>query len=392
MAVSAARSLAAAGVQVHGAGSADDPLRWSRACAAFTVVPSGPDLGARYFRFLESGPRCGVVLPCDDAGLEMIARHGGCLRECGYLPVELDPQATLTVLDKDRTYEVARRAGVPAPETCLLREPQDVARAAGTLAFPCGVKPVVSHHHGLALPQVSDKVYVVHDEAELWVVWRRLRAAGVDVLATEIVPGPDSSFVSYYTYVQPDGSRLFDLTKHKLRQLPIRFGLTCYQETVHEPEVVEAGRAFCEAVGLRGIAAVEFKRDARDGRWKIIECNGRITLAIEIVRLAGVDVPMLAYRRAAGLPVRPVDDYRDGVRMLQPIEDARAFLQYRRAGELTTGGWLRSLACRWHVPMFRWDDPVPSLRRLALTRVPNLARTVRGAARPSVPSRGRQAA
>jgi len=124
------------------------------------------------------------------------------------------------------------------------------------------------------------------------------------------------------------------------------------------------------------VGNVEFKHDARDGSWKIIECNHRFTLANEIVRLAGIDIPMIAYQRAAGLPVAPVTGYRLGVRMWNPIEDAQSFLQYRAAGELTLGRWLRSLACRWHFPLWRMDDPMPTIRRVVRFRLPGLTRSL----------------
>jgi D-aspartate ligase len=386
-AVSAARSLAALGATVHGVGTRDDPLRASRACASFFPVRTGPGLGDRYLAYLEHGPRGAVVLACDDEALELLARNRKRLVDWGYHPMEADDEVLLAMLDKERTYELSRAAGVPTPRTATLRTRADAEQAARSFAYPCALKPLASHRFAQVIGDISTKVYVAADAAELLHWFGVARDLGVEMLVTEIVRGRDESFVSFYTYLLPDGSPLFRLTKHKLRQLPIGFGLTCYQETVWEPEVAELGLRFCQSVGLRGVAAVEFKRDEADGTWKIIECNSRFTLANEIIRLAGVDVPAVAYLRAAGLPVEPIETYRLGVRMWYPIEDALAFLQYRAAGELTLAGWLGSLGHRWHWAMFRLDDPGPTLRRLLLLRLPTLAggagrRAGRAARRP----------
>jgi D-aspartate ligase len=124
------------------------------------------------------------------------------------------------------------------------------------------------------------------------------------------------------------------------------------------------------------LANVEFKRDARDGRLKLIECNHRFTAPNEQFRIAGIDIALFTYCRLAGLPTPVVDGYRAGVRLWHPGTDARAFLALRRRGELSLAGWLRSVARPQHFPLFRWDDPQPSLglhavraRRLVRKRV-----------------------
>jgi predicted ATP-grasp superfamily ATP-dependent carboligase len=378
IAVSAARGIAALGAEIHGAGDPADPLQASRLCESFATIPRAKGVEERYLEWLEhAGPRGSVLLPCDDESLEVVARHRPRLEEWGYRPVEANDEAILAMLDKERTYEISRAAGVPTPRTATLRSEDDAERAVREFDYPCALKPIQSHLFA-QIAGVSAKVFVARDPDELR-HWSRVAAdIGVDMLVTDIVPGEDTDFTSYYTYLLPDGTPLFHFNKHKLRQLPIHFGLTCYQESVWEPEVVELGLRFCRAAGIHGVANVEFKRDARDGSWKIIECNHRFSLANELVRLSGIDIPAIAYSRAAGLPVDPIRGYRLGVRLWNPIEDAQAFLQYRAAGELGVADWLGSLACRWHLPMWSATDPGPSYHKVVRHRLPQLAR---GAAR-----------
>jgi D-aspartate ligase len=373
--VSAARSLAAMGVTVHAVGDRRDPVRVSRACSAFYEIPNGPRLTERYLEWLEHGPRGAVILPCDDESLELVARHRAQLEEWGYLPVEADDDVLLAMLDKERTYELSRAAGVPTPATRTVRTRAEAEDAAVTFDYPCALKPLQSHLFAQAVKSITKKLYVAESPEELLAFFDQAQAMGVEMLVTDIVPGRDEDFCSFYSYLLPDGTPLFQLTKHKLRQYPIGFGLTCYQETVWEPEVAEVGMAFFKGVGLRGVGNVEFKRDPRDGQWKVIECNHRFTLANEIIRLAGVDVPVIAYRRAAGLPVEPIDSYRM-VRMWNPIEDIKALLQYRSAGQLTVGQWVRSLMTRWHFPMFRLSDPLPTVVSVR-GRLPGLTASAR---------------
>jgi D-aspartate ligase len=376
MAVSAARSIAALGAEIHAVGDFEDPIQWSRACTSFELIPRGKGMGERYLEFLERGPRGAVLLPCDDESLEVLARNRALLEGWGYRPVEADDEVLLAMLDKERTYELSRSLGVPTPRTVTVRTREEAERAAAEFDYPCALKPLSSHRFA-QVAGVAAKVYLAGDPAELLHWYGIAEGLGIEVLVTDIIPGTDEDFTSYYSYLLPDGEPLFHFTKHKLRQLPIGFGLTCYQESVWEPEVVELGLRFFQGVGLRGVGNVEFKRDAATGEWKIIECNHRFTLANELVRLSGIDIPAIAYRRAAGLPVAPVTGYRLRVRLWNPVEDATALLQYRAAGQLTVGAWLRSLWTRWHFPLWRIRDPMPTVVRLLRFRAPMLLRGVR---------------
>ena len=88
--------------------------------------------------------------------------------------------------------------------------------------------------------------------------------------------------------------------------------------------MAELGLRFFEGVGLRGLGNVEFKRDARDGRLKLIECNHRFTAATGLMRAAGLDLPLFVYNKLTDRPLPTVDRYRAGLTMWYPMKDVRA--------------------------------------------------------------------
>ena len=352
-------------------------MRHSRHCRAFFDLGAGEGVQERWLTWLTQRAGAGnVLLPCDDDSLELLARNRERLVSLGYRPIEANDEVVLALLDKNETYARARRLGVPTPSTALLRPEDDVATVAESMAFPLALKPRHSHlfqrHFGLAR-----KVFLAENRIELARYAERMGDLGLEMLVTEVIPGADDAYHSYYTYVDEEGKPLFDLTKHKLRQYPVGFGLATYHVIDRNEATIELGVRFVRGMGVRGIACVEFKRDARDGQLKLIECNHRFTAGYEIVRHAGIDVALLAYSRAAGRPDPPLGSYRTGVSMWHPVEDMRAFASYRRSGELTLGGWLRSIARRQHFPMFSWRDPKPSLA--SISRFPmQFVRRLRG--------------
>ena len=70
-------------------------------------------------------------------------------------------------------------------------------------------------------------------------------------------------------------------------------------------EVVDAGLRLLAAVGYHGLSQVEFKRDPRDGRFKLMEINPRLFQWHGLAAACGVDLPRLAYQDLLGLESAP---------------------------------------------------------------------------------------
>jgi predicted ATP-grasp superfamily ATP-dependent carboligase len=357
-AVSAARSLGRRGVAVYAVGAASSPARWSRHVRAYAVA-EGPSVQEQMLDRLAAGPGEGVIVPCDDEALELVARHRAALEALGYLPYEADDDVVLTLLDKGRTYALARQCGVAAPLALVPADADEVEALADCVGYPLALKPVQSHL--LARRRPRTKGVVVHDRRQLRREHDALAALGVGVMVTEMIPGPESAFCSYYSYLDERGAPLLHFNRHKLRQFPPGFGSACYATNEPDPEASRLGLRFLQAVGLRGIGNVEFKRDARDGQLKLIECNPRLTAGDRHLQLCGVDLPLFAYCRAVGLPLPPVETLRTGVHIWHPIEDVRALIAMRADGGLTLREWSRSLLRAQHFPVASLADPLPTV-------------------------------
>lgn len=391
IAVPVARSLDRSGVRTVAVGFATDPVRHSRHCARFVDLGAGEGVQERWLDWLsERHVPDAVLLPCNDDALELIARHREQLAALGYRPIEADDEVVLAMLDKQRTYELARSIGIAAPRTAPLAPGDDAGAALAGMTFPLALKPRHSHlfarHFGL-----TTKVFTAADRSELTQLLDRLAPLELDLLLCEIVPGPDDAYHSYYTFMDERGEPLLHLTKHKLRQFPPAFGLGTYHVIDRDEEVMEAGLRFFRGVGLRGMGCVEFKRDARDGRLVVIECNHRFTAGHELVRHAGIDLALLAYDRLAGRPTAPIRGYRAGAHQWHPVEDLRAMWRLRASGELGARQWARTLRHRQHFPLFSWRDPMPSVRswqRLLKRLAPRqpAARTATASATARVPA------
>jgi D-aspartate ligase len=370
-ALSVARELGLRGIPVHAVGDADNVVRHSRHCTRFYGVGSG-DPQPQYRRLLRDVlPRGAMVIPCDDDALELIARSRDELVDWKLHPVDADDGVVLDLLDKERTYEIARAAGVGAPRTITLRSEDDLEQALREVGVPCALKPLHIHEFARAFRR---KVFLIRDADTLRRAFARTSELGLEMLLTEIVQGGEDRYWSYYTYIDESGRPLTKFTKRKLRQHPIGFGGATYHVTAWDPEVAEAGLRFLAGAGARGVACVEFKRDIRDDKLRLIECNSRVTAANELVRLAGIDLAAIAYSSTLRLPVPPDRGFKEGVRLWYPIQDALAFRESRAQGDITARAWITSLAHRQGFPTLSLRDPLPGVVEAA--KLPGRAQAI----------------
>jgi predicted ATP-grasp superfamily ATP-dependent carboligase len=117
----------------------------------------------------------------------------------------------------------------------------------------------------------------------------------------DLVPGPDDRLYVHCTYVDARGVAQPGMTVRKLRQSPPSFGVARVAEIVDDiPELRDATQALLRQLDFRsGIAAVEFKHDPRDGRFRFIEVNGRSILCNALLHRAGLDLAGLAWSEHA---------------------------------------------------------------------------------------------
>lgn len=360
-ALSIARSLSKAGIPVYALTSPNTRVRYSRRC--HWIVPEDDEGGPVSWLAFLLGPRSdhlrgAVVLACSDEAIEMIVEHRPRLAE-KFILEEGDDELRLCLLDKLRTYEKSVEAGVPTPKYWRIWSVADLDGIKNELIFPLIIKPLFSHHTRRIWK--NRKYLAIQNYDELHRNFSELQRHGIEFLLMEYVPGGDDLLCSYYTYMDETGTPLCHFTKSVIRRHPEGMGEGCYHITDWSPDVRDMGLKFFRHVNLRGLGNVEFKRDPRDGKLKIIECNARFTAANCLVVAAGIDLALLSYNKLTGRPLPPMDHYRSGLTMWQPSLDFLAFLKLRRKGALTFPRWFLGVLRPHCLAYLSWSDPMPAV-------------------------------
>src|SRR5258708_17675120 len=188
-ALSVARALWRRGVAVDllADGRSDSVTLYSRACRRY-VRPSSDDVSGDWMRWLADKPSA-ALLPCSDEGVEFVARNRPALESMGHRPIEAEDNALLAMLDKRRAYELARRAGVPAPRPKAVTSVAELDDLDFT--YPCAVKPIQSHLFARRFHPSAKGAMLTSAEHPPRVLAPVVKA-GYGRLLTEVVAGPPS--------------------------------------------------------------------------------------------------------------------------------------------------------------------------------------------------------
>ncbi len=244
-----------------------------------------------------------LLLPTADPAVEVLARHHAELSRT-YRLITPPWEVTRQILVKEATYEAARRAGVVCP-ACYGPAAPELLTA--ELRYPVLLRPSMSTEF---LARTGRKAIVADNPAELRAALRRIEETGLSATAYDFIPGPDSAYFNYLTYVDRQGAEVGGLAVRKVRKAPPRLGVGCVVTNDVDPATADRLRAstlaLLKAVRWTGPASAEFKLDLRDGQLKFIEVNGRQSLVMGIGPAAGVPFPVLAWREAVEGDVRGV--------------------------------------------------------------------------------------
>lgn len=301
-------------------------------------------------------PQRALLIPSNDDYVDMLPRHADVLSEW-FIIQQPSRERMAELNDKEQQVRAAWRAGVDTPATAFINGPEDLAAAADEVPFPAVLKASVP----LAFRRRTGlKVITVRSRDELASAYERAREFGT-LLLQEFVPGGDDELYNYGSYLNAESQPLAQFTRLKIRQHPRTFGEIRFGESMWVQEVADAGLRLLQELDYHGISGVEFKRDPRNGRYKLMEINARSTIISHtLAPYVGVDIPYVAYRDAVSKPIS-APRQRDGVRWIQCSTDIPDSLKEMVRGEMQPMDWVRSLKGTRVDGILALDDPLPGL-------------------------------
>jgi D-aspartate ligase len=299
----------------------------------------------------------GILFPATDVFVLFVSRYRDDLSP--HLHFVLPSANVLeAIVDKRQQYNLAEKVGTPYPATWYPETLEEVECIKRVMDYPVFIKPCIGHLWRGKFGGIH-KGFKVHTPRELIARFEEILPTGLQVMVQSIILGPNTNHFKVNVYIGENGEPLALLTLRKIRQFPTEFGVGTLVESIHYPELVELGLKFFKGIGYRGIGSIEFKKDERDGKLKMIELNPRLWQQNGLATACGINFPLIQYLDLTGQSREPQADFPDGVKWLDGIADFQAFWDYHKRGELSFWKWISSWKGTRAFSSFAWDDLGP---------------------------------
>jgi D-aspartate ligase len=302
-----------------------------------------------------------VLFPTRDEIVAAVARHRAQLVDWYRVPTP-EWESIKWAWNKWNTYCLAEKLGIPIPRTWCPRSLDELDGIAAE--FPLAVKPAVKEDFFYA---TKAKAWRANNRQELRTLFARAseHVAGNEVLIQDIIPGDGNHQFSSCVFFK-DGVAIASMEAKRRRQHPPEFGRAAtFVETIECPALMAPTLRFLSAMNYYGLAEIEYKLDARDGRYKLLDVNARTWGFHCLGPSAGVDFSYLLFADQIGQPVQGGRG-RPGVGWIRMVTDIPTSLADIIAGRLDVRTYVKSLRDFSTESVFSSEDVMPTLVELAL--------------------------
>ena len=296
-----------------------------------------------------------ILMPTNDAAVKIISQNKEILEECYRVPTP-GWEITKFALDKTLTYSIAEKLGIPTPKTFHFSSFSDCDPSID-IQYPIIVKGV----EGLSFyKKTGVKAFKVNSSNDLKKICNDLfhLVDPSEIIIQELIPGNTDAVYSFCSLFK-NGKVVGVWTGRKIREHPIGFGTGTCAESVHVPEIIEMGSKMLSAMGYYGISEIEFKKDPRDNKFKLIEMNARTWLWVSLAVRAEVDLPYMLYQDMVRGEIASAKSFKECVRWLHIYTDLGTSFKEIIRGNIMIKDYLKSLKGEKEFAVFSTDDLMP---------------------------------
>ncbi len=302
-----------------------------------------------------------VVFPADDTTLVTLSKNSDVLSPSFFIPTP-DWSVIGNVINKDRTYAIAERAGIPIPKTRRLDTraplPPDLLQ---NFSFPFLIKPSQSHTYYEIFHRKMDEVHSMDELEERFLACKEKQ---IDITAQEIIPGDASCGLNFNSLFY-EGEIKQGFVAHKVRMTDNGYGIpTVVRSRDMIKELWSCSEKLLKALDYKGYSCIEYKYDEQNNDYKLLEINGRYNRSSLLSVKAGLNFPAIEYNYLiSGQAVIP-QDYRTGIYYIDEFKDLQENARSLLTGKQNLFAFMKPY-CSTHInAVFSVMDPTPFFKRV----------------------------
>lgn len=304
-----------------------------------------------------------VLMPSADPYIEVVDKHLHELSQYYYI-AQTQQGLYMDLMDKNKLHDICVAHNVLVPETIRTTVDNLYDQVDARVGYPCVVKPSDSPSF---VHIFRSKMFIVNNKTELVQAIKKAQDHQLEVFVQRIIPGFDDHMYTFDAHLNKQSKVTHYMTCNKKRQYPINFGASVFTKQIHVQDLYDIGAPFLEAVGYKGFAEIEFKKDATTGQYYLIEINVRTTNLNAMLEKVGINFPLISYRELVGEPIGTNFMTKSSKRtFVYAFEDVLAIKGYLKTKQLTRMNVLKSQVTKKSYALWAIDDPKPYFAYMAL--------------------------
>lgn len=269
----------------------------------------------------------------------------------------------IDVREKKRTYEIARKLGIPIPKTTSFSSKDEYYSFLSndknnTISFPLIIKSESSFE---ILHLFNTKAIIISNFEDLKKYLTICEPFYDKVLIQELIPGGEEHLYCLKTVLNKNSQPISIFIDKKIRSSR-QFSSCVLTISDWSDQVVEDGLRLLNKICYFGYASVEFKYDSRDNLFKLMEINGRISMNNSHSLLCDINLPYSLYREAVEGPLDPLKELKRNTSVdciwWYPVDDINNFFSSVKEGSIRKF-FASIIAKKCIIEPFMPTDPYP---------------------------------
>jgi len=271
-------------------------------------------------------------------------------------------------INKYETLQIAEKLDIPIPKTIVISDLNDMDKCKN-LSYPLVVKPSSRNYRNQDEEEMDFRRHYFHSYENLLNFFKQYNPCRYNpVFVQEFCNGEEFGFPILFK----KGKYVTCMQYKIVRAYPVNGGSPIYRETMKiDPELKEYSIKLLEAMNWDGIAEIDYIKDNKDGKIKLLEVNGRFWASLAIAEKAGIDFPLLVCKNTEDLEKIPEFNYKINTKCRVLCGDTAwlSDIMFNRVTDKETGNipkkssamlsYLKAFDPRVKYDFGAWDDPLP---------------------------------
>lgn len=307
-ALAAVRSLGKKGIDVIASSHRTHCMSfYSKYCNNHYTYSKTTDESAFISDLLEiiESESCDVLLPIGFNSNKIVSKNINHFSEIVKVPIANYHSMELAS-DKNQTIKFAYNHGVPVPSTYYPTCIEELKEMSSKITYPVVLK--ASEESG-SVKYANNEHEMVELFSDLCNKFPSQIKAQKYPQVQEYIPGDGYGFFALFDHGCPKA-----IFGHKrIHEYPVTGGPSTMAQSVFNSEMNDIGIRLLKALKWHGVAMVEFKKDSRNGSFKLIEINPKFWGSLDLSIACGVDFPYLACLLGMGHDFEEIVNYRQNL-------------------------------------------------------------------------------